>query len=57
MQIAACTAIVLTLVELILRAIAKYYVVGQCIFVLELCFIGGFMLYFTRKFTKCVEQV
>lgn len=53
----AIGAIVLTVVELIIRAFLKDYGFGKCFFVFELCLVGSFMLYFTRKFTKLVEEV
>lgn len=56
-QLVAIGAIVFTVVELIIRAILKDYGVGECVFVLELFLVGTFMLYFTRKFTKLVEEV
>ena len=53
----AIAAIAATVVELAVRAIFKDYGIGRCVFVLELFLVGSFMLYFTRQFSQCVDEV
>ena len=46
-----------TISELIIRVFLKDYTVGQCIFIAELFFVASYMLYYTIKFTKIVDEV
>lgn len=56
-QVAAFVSIAFTMSELAVRAIIKDYGVGKCIFVMELSLVGLFMLFFTRRFSLCVDEV
>jgi len=56
-KIAAILAMVFTTAELIVRAFLRDYIVGNAIFVFELFLIAAFMLYYTQRFTKLVNEV
>lgn len=56
-KIIAILSMGLTAAELVVRAIIRDYFIGNIIFVSELFLVASFMLYYTMKFSKLVNEV
>ena len=56
-KIIAILSMCLTAAELVVRAIVRDYFIGNIIFVSELFLVASFMLYYTMKFSKLVNEV
>lgn len=53
----AFASIGFTVLECLSRVLTHCYVIGKGIFVIELIIVGSFMLHFTARFSKLVEDV